>query len=75
MLHEWDFTRQPVSDHALDFLQSIYDQPLLCISAINPGEGWPVLTGLSSSELHLIAPGKLLCWARQSSLFAQSTSI
>lgn len=38
VLHEWDFTRFPVSNLALDFLQSIYDQPLLCISAVNPGK-------------------------------------
>ncbi|KAK9806595.1 hypothetical protein WJX73_006216 [Symbiochloris irregularis] len=37
VLHEWDFTRYPVSNLALDFLESIYDQPLLCISAVNPG--------------------------------------
>ncbi|PIN20261.1 hypothetical protein CDL12_07053 [Handroanthus impetiginosus] len=36
VLHYWDFTRYPVSQMAKSFLDSINDQPMLCVSAINP---------------------------------------
>ncbi|KAH6815739.1 hypothetical protein C2S51_020559 [Perilla frutescens var. frutescens] len=36
VLHHWDFTRYPVSQLAKSFLDSIYDQPMLCVSAVNP---------------------------------------
>ncbi|XP_042041786.1 uncharacterized protein LOC121787191 [Salvia splendens] len=36
VLHHWDFTRYPVSQMAKSFLDSIHDQPMLCVSAVNP---------------------------------------
>ncbi|KAL1568212.1 hypothetical protein AAHA92_03609 [Salvia divinorum] len=36
VLHHWDFTRYPVSQLAKSFLDSIHDQPMLCVSAVNP---------------------------------------
>ncbi|XP_078431155.1 phox (PX) domain-containing protein isoform X2 [Wolffia australiana] len=36
VLHHWDFSRYPVSQLAKAFLDSIYDQPMLCVSAVNP---------------------------------------
>ncbi|KAL3824848.1 hypothetical protein ACJIZ3_020877 [Penstemon smallii] len=36
VLHYWDFTLYPVSQMAKSYLDSIYDQPMLCVSAINP---------------------------------------
>ncbi|KAL6524483.1 hypothetical protein OROHE_016154 [Orobanche hederae] len=36
VLHYWDFTRYPVSHMAKSFLDSIGDQPMLCVSAVNP---------------------------------------
>ncbi|KAL3628839.1 hypothetical protein CASFOL_027885 [Castilleja foliolosa] len=36
VLHYWDFTRYPVSQMAKSFLDSINDQPMLCVCAINP---------------------------------------
>ncbi|CAA0826707.1 Phox (PX) domain-containing protein [Striga hermonthica] len=36
VLHHWDFTRYPVSQMAKSFLDSINDQPMLCVSAVNP---------------------------------------
>ncbi|KAG8378861.1 hypothetical protein BUALT_Bualt07G0028700 [Buddleja alternifolia] len=36
VLHYWDFTRYPVSLLAKSFLDSISDQPMLCVSAVNP---------------------------------------
>ncbi|XWS37497.1 hypothetical protein CRYUN_Cryun19dG0048000 [Craigia yunnanensis] len=36
VLHYWDFTRHPVSQLAKSYLDSIYDQPMLCVSAVNP---------------------------------------
>ncbi|KAI3454479.1 hypothetical protein Pfo_011142 [Paulownia fortunei] len=36
VLHYWDFTRYPVSQLAKSFLDSINDQPMLCVSAVNP---------------------------------------
>ena len=38
VLHGWEFTRKPVSNIAADYLASTFEQPLLCIGAINPGE-------------------------------------
>ncbi|KAE8726200.1 Phox domain-containing protein [Hibiscus syriacus] len=35
-LHHWDFTRYPVSQLAKSYLDSIRDQPMLCVSAVNP---------------------------------------
>lgn len=37
VLHKWDFTPQPVCCAAADYLASIYEQPVLCVAAINPG--------------------------------------
>ncbi|KAK6249515.1 hypothetical protein SCA6_003520 [Theobroma cacao] len=40
VLHNWDFTRYPVSQLAKSYLDSIHDQvvavPMLCVSAVNP---------------------------------------
>ncbi|XP_020584455.1 uncharacterized protein LOC110027394 [Phalaenopsis equestris] len=36
VLHLWDFTLHPVSQLAKAYLESIYDQPMLCVSAVNP---------------------------------------
>ncbi|KAF5200054.1 Differentially expressed in fdcp 8-like protein [Thalictrum thalictroides] len=36
VLHFWDFTQYPVSQMAKSYLDSIYDQPMLCVSAVNP---------------------------------------
>ncbi|KAK1357844.1 PX domain-containing protein [Heracleum sosnowskyi] len=36
VLHSWDFTPYPVSQMAKYYLDSIHDQPMLCVSAVNP---------------------------------------
>ncbi|KAJ4840204.1 hypothetical protein Tsubulata_002955 [Turnera subulata] len=36
VLHQWDFTQYPVSQLAKSYLDSIYEQPMLCVSAVNP---------------------------------------
>ncbi|KAF8390443.1 hypothetical protein HHK36_024969 [Tetracentron sinense] len=36
VLHLWDFTQYPVSQLAKSYLESIHDQPMLCVSAVNP---------------------------------------
>ncbi|KAL7191939.1 hypothetical protein ACSBR2_023921 [Camellia fascicularis] len=36
VLHHWDFAQYPVSQLAKSYLDSIYDQPMLCVSAVNP---------------------------------------
>ncbi|KAJ4960916.1 hypothetical protein NE237_020826 [Protea cynaroides] len=36
VLHFWDFTQYLVSQLAKSYLESIYDQPMLCVSAVNP---------------------------------------
>ncbi|XP_072966968.1 uncharacterized protein [Typha angustifolia] len=36
VLHRWDFSLYPVSQFAKAYLESIYDQPMLCVSAVNP---------------------------------------
>jgi len=36
VLQLWDFTPRPVSQLAKTYLDSIYEQPMLCVSAINP---------------------------------------
>ncbi|KAK2978080.1 hypothetical protein RJ640_005201 [Escallonia rubra] len=36
VLHLWDFNQYPVSQLAKSFLDSTLDQPMLCVSAINP---------------------------------------
>ncbi|XP_068638891.1 uncharacterized protein [Aristolochia californica] len=36
VLHHWDFSLYPVSQLAKAYLESIYDQPMLCVSAVNP---------------------------------------
>ncbi|GLT65482.1 hypothetical protein SLA2020_379130 [Shorea laevis] len=36
VLHNWDFTQYPVSQLAKSYLDSIHDQPMLCVSAVNP---------------------------------------
>uniref|UniRef100_A0A2N9HVE2 PX domain-containing protein n=1 Tax=Fagus sylvatica TaxID=28930 RepID=A0A2N9HVE2_FAGSY len=36
VLHQWDFTQYLVSQMAKSYLDSIHDQPMLCVSAVNP---------------------------------------
>ncbi|XP_049366040.1 uncharacterized protein LOC125830901 [Solanum verrucosum] len=36
ILHLWDFNQYPVSQMAKSYLDSIHDQPMLCVSAVNP---------------------------------------
>jgi len=36
VLHHWDFSLYQVSQLAKAYLDSIYDQPMLCVSAVNP---------------------------------------
>ncbi|KAF5743751.1 hypothetical protein HS088_TW08G00338 [Tripterygium wilfordii] len=36
VLHFWDFTQYPVSQLAKSYLDSIHEQPMLCVSAVNP---------------------------------------
>ncbi|XP_044484214.1 uncharacterized protein LOC123210085 [Mangifera indica] len=36
VLHHWDFTQYPVSQLAKSYLDSVHDQPMLCVSAVNP---------------------------------------
>ncbi|CAH2064910.1 unnamed protein product [Thlaspi arvense] len=36
VLHHWDFNRYPVSQLAKSYLDSTHDQPMLCVSAVNP---------------------------------------
>ncbi|XP_023639172.1 uncharacterized protein LOC17885971 isoform X2 [Capsella rubella] len=36
VLHQWDFHRYPVSQLAKSYLDSIHEQPMLCVSAVNP---------------------------------------
>ncbi|WVZ70064.1 hypothetical protein U9M48_018764 [Paspalum notatum var. saurae] len=36
VLHHWDFSPYPISQLAKAYLDSIYDQPMLCVSAVNP---------------------------------------
>ncbi|XP_010503442.1 PREDICTED: uncharacterized protein LOC104780631 [Camelina sativa] len=36
VLHHWDFNRYPVSQLAKSYLDSIHEQPMLCVSAVNP---------------------------------------
>ncbi|KAK6924835.1 Rubicon Homology Domain, partial [Dillenia turbinata] len=36
VLHHWDFMRYPVSQLAKSYLDSIHDQPMLCVSAVYP---------------------------------------
>ncbi|KAK6920687.1 Phox homology [Dillenia turbinata] len=36
VLHHWDFMQYPVSQLAKSYLDSIHDQPMLCVSAVNP---------------------------------------
>ncbi|PON72208.1 Phox domain containing protein [Parasponia andersonii] len=36
VLHNWDFMQYPVSQLAKSYLDSIHDQPMLCVSAVNP---------------------------------------
>ncbi|XP_004300905.1 PREDICTED: uncharacterized protein LOC101296672 [Fragaria vesca subsp. vesca] len=36
VLHHWDFTQYAVSQLAKSYLDSIHDQPMLCVSAVNP---------------------------------------
>ncbi|KAJ8553896.1 hypothetical protein K7X08_024574 [Anisodus acutangulus] len=36
ILHLWDFNQYPVSQLAKSYLDSIHDQPMLCVSAVNP---------------------------------------
>ncbi|KAF8037029.1 hypothetical protein BT93_B0066 [Corymbia citriodora subsp. variegata] len=36
VLHNWDFAEYPVCQLAKSYLDSIHDQPMLCVSAVNP---------------------------------------
>ncbi|KAL1222121.1 hypothetical protein V5N11_009354 [Cardamine amara subsp. amara] len=36
VLHHWDFNRYPVSQLAKSYLDAIHEQPMLCVSAVNP---------------------------------------
>ncbi|XP_061336670.1 uncharacterized protein LOC133283774 [Gastrolobium bilobum] len=36
VLHNWDFTHYPVSQLAKSYLDSIHEQPMLCVTAVNP---------------------------------------
>ncbi|VFQ95635.1 unnamed protein product [Cuscuta campestris] len=36
VLHYWDFNYYSVSQMAKSYLESIHDQPMLCVSAVNP---------------------------------------
>ncbi|KAK7301540.1 hypothetical protein RJT34_12406 [Clitoria ternatea] len=36
VLHNWDFTYYPVSQLAKSYLDSIHEQPMLCVTAVNP---------------------------------------
>ncbi|KAJ6411779.1 hypothetical protein OIU84_008373 [Salix udensis] len=36
VLHYWDFIQYPVSQMAKSYLDSIHEQPMLCVSAVNP---------------------------------------
>ncbi|MED6120460.1 hypothetical protein PIB30_020964 [Stylosanthes scabra] len=36
VLHHWDFTHHPVSQLAKSYLDSIHEQPMLCVTAVNP---------------------------------------
>ncbi|KAJ6765282.1 PLECKSTRIN HOMOLOGY DOMAIN CONTAINING PROTEIN [Salix koriyanagi] len=36
VLHNWDFNEYPVSHLAKSYLDSIHEQPMLCVSAVNP---------------------------------------
>ncbi|XP_062213132.1 uncharacterized protein LOC133913915 isoform X2 [Phragmites australis] len=36
VLHHWDFSLYLISQLAKAYLDSIYDQPMLCVSAVNP---------------------------------------
>lgn len=36
VLHLWDFAEYPVSQLAKSYLDSIFDKPMLCVSAVNP---------------------------------------
>ena len=33
---QWDFKSYPVANVCAEYLQSIYDQPLICVSSVNP---------------------------------------
>ncbi|KAL9275553.1 Pleckstrin homology domain-containing family M member 3-like protein [Drosera capensis] len=36
VLHNWDFNEYPVSQLAKSYVDSVIDQPVLCVSAVNP---------------------------------------
>ncbi|KAL4360363.1 hypothetical protein HN51_020755 [Arachis hypogaea] len=36
VLHHWDFSHHPVSQLAKSYLDSIHEQPMLCVTAVNP---------------------------------------
>ena len=33
---QWDFKSYPVANVCAEYLQSIFDQPLICVSSVNP---------------------------------------
>jgi hypothetical protein len=35
--HDWDFSSRKVSAVAKSYLESIHNQPMLCLGAVNPG--------------------------------------
>lgn len=50
MIHHWDFKRYPVANVCADYLSNIYEQPVICISALDPAlvEKNPLLSRLRS---------------------------
>ena len=50
MVRQWDFKQYPVANVCADYLSNIYEQPVICISALDPAlvEKNPLLTRLRS---------------------------
>ena len=50
MVRQWDFKQYPVANVCADYLSNIYEQPVICISALDPVlvEKNPLLTRLRS---------------------------
>lgn len=55
MLHEWNFEEYAVCDQAREFLEVVWDVPVICVSAINPQlfEMVPALAHLRRLRLQL----------------------
>ncbi|KAK7411104.1 hypothetical protein VNO78_02506 [Psophocarpus tetragonolobus] len=56
VLHHWDFTHYPVSQLAKSYLDSIYEQPMLCVTAVNP-----FLLSKVPALLHIMSVRKKIC--------------